>query len=108
MENEGERRKMKCFHELSNSYSLNDALFQGQKFTWFGVREGELIKKRLDRALVNLKWMEEFPNMQVTNLLAMGSDHSPIVMNTDYKDIKNRRKFKFEASWLTVEDCRRL
>ncbi|XWS73321.1 hypothetical protein CRYUN_Cryun02cG0118700 [Craigia yunnanensis] len=49
--------------------------------------------------------MEEFPNMQVTNLPAVGSDHSPIAMNLDYKDIKNGRKFKSEASWLIMEEC---
>ena len=46
--------------------------FQGQKFTWFRIREGEISKERLDRVLVNLEWMEEFLNMQVTNLPVMG------------------------------------
>ncbi|XWS24719.1 hypothetical protein CRYUN_Cryun27aG0007600 [Craigia yunnanensis] len=77
----------------------------GNSNAMFGVKGVELIKERLDRALINLKWMEEFPNIQVTNLHAMGSDHSPIVMTTDYKDIKNGRRFKFEASWLTMEEC---
>ena len=64
-----------------------------------------MIKERLGSELINLEWMEEFPNMQVTNLPSMGSYHSPIVMNADYKDIKNGRRFKFEALWLTVEEC---
>ena len=39
------------------------------------------------------------------NLLAMGSKHSLVVMNSDFKDIKSGRKFKFEASWLIMEEC---
>ncbi|XWS30779.1 hypothetical protein CRYUN_Cryun23aG0019000 [Craigia yunnanensis] len=76
-----------------------------QKYTSFRVKEGELIKERLDRVLVNLEWMKKFPNMQVINLPTIGSNHSQIVMNTNHNDIKNVRKFKFEASWLTIEEC---
>ena len=83
---------MECFQELINACLLNDANFHGHKLTWFRVRERELIKERLDMVLVNLEWMEEFPNMQVTNLPAMGSDHSPIVMNTNHKDNKVEKK----------------
>ena len=32
------------------------------------------------------------------NLVAMGSDHYPIVVNTNYKDKKSGWKFKFEAT----------
>ena len=80
------------------SCSLNDVHFQGKKFAWFGIREGEVIKERSDRVLVNFEWMEEFPNMQVTNLPAMESNHSSIVMNSDNRDRKNGRRFKFKAA----------
>ncbi|XWS30732.1 hypothetical protein CRYUN_Cryun23aG0013800 [Craigia yunnanensis] len=77
-----ERRKI-CFRDMIKSCGLNDVQFQGQKYTWYGVREGELVKKRMDRVLVNLEWLEEFHNIQVINLPVVGSDHSLIVMNTD-------------------------
>ena len=98
---------MEYFQGLINECLLNDPHFNGQKFTWFGVRERELIKERLDRVLVNLEWMDEFLNIQV-NLPALGSDHSPIVMNTYYKDNKGERKFKVETTWLTLEDCEKM
>ena len=57
MEKEGgrrkEMRKIQSFQELIESCSLKDVHFQGQKFTWFGTKEGEVIKERLDRVLVN-------------------------------------------------------
>ena len=58
-----EKKKIECFQEMINSCGLNDAHYKGQKFTWYGIREGELIKERLDKALVNLEWMEAFSNM---------------------------------------------
>lgn len=79
-------------------------IFRGRNSLGLG-KEGGLIKERLDRVLVNMEWMEEFSNMHVINLPAMGFDHSPIIVNTDYKDVKSVRKFKFKASWLIVDDC---
>ncbi|XVF37227.1 hypothetical protein REPUB_Repub19eG0128300 [Reevesia pubescens] len=56
-EKEGGRRKermvMNYFGDLLRFYQLDDIGFQGQQFTWYGVREEEVIKKRLDRAIVN-------------------------------------------------------
>ena len=87
---------------------LNEVKFQGQRFTWFRTREGELIKVKLDRVLVNVEGMETLPNMQVLNLLAVGSDHSPMVLYTDYKDGVATRRFKFETKWLEMEGCERI
>ena len=105
---EKEKWKNESFQEFINHCSLNDAHFQGQKYTWFGVREGELIKERLNRVLVNFEQIEEFTRMQVTNLPTIGSNHSLVVMNTEHKDIKNGRKFKFQVAWLTIEDCEKI
>ena len=74
----------------------------------FGVREGELINERLDIVLVNLKWLEMFPNMQVFNMFVVGSNLSPIIMNFDYKDEKFVKRFKFEAKWLSMEESEKI
>ena len=42
------------------------------------------------------------------NLPTLGYDHSPIMMNTYYKDNKGERKFKVETTWLTLEDCKKM
>ena len=64
-----------------------------------------LIKEMLDRVLVNLECLEVLPNLQVFNLPAVGSDHSPIDMNTNCTDKKASKRFKFEAIWLEMEEC---
>ncbi|XWS18039.1 hypothetical protein CRYUN_Cryun32bG0008000 [Craigia yunnanensis] len=111
MEKEGgrrkERRKVECFQEMIRDSDLNEVHFKGQQFTWFGMKEGELIKERLDRVLANLEWLELFHKIQVFNLPAVGSDHSPIVVDTDFNDGKAVRRFKFEAKWLLVEELRK-
>ena len=49
-----ERRKIECFKEMTATCSLNEVHSQEQAFTWFGIREGELIKEKMDRVLLNL------------------------------------------------------
>ncbi|XWS16688.1 hypothetical protein CRYUN_Cryun34aG0112400 [Craigia yunnanensis] len=52
--------------------------------------------------------MEKFPNMQLLNLPTVRSYHSPIVLNSDYKDGLAMKRFKFEAKWLSMEDCEKI
>ncbi|GLU09666.1 hypothetical protein SLE2022_265130 [Rubroshorea leprosula] len=48
----------KILEELICSCSLREFAYQGPKYTWFRGN----ISERLDRALVNGKWNEIFPN----------------------------------------------
>ena len=58
-ENQGGRmkeiRKIKCFLRNGKFFPIKCAWFNGQKFTWFGIRKGILIKGILDMVLVNLE-----------------------------------------------------
>ncbi|OMP10336.1 Endonuclease/exonuclease/phosphatase [Corchorus olitorius] len=47
-----------------------------------GGRDGQLISERLDRILANGDWLKSFPDVQVFNLPALGSDHSPVKIVT--------------------------
>ena len=58
-----ERRKVEAFKELLDSCQLLNGGYKWQKFTWMGIREGELVKERLDRVLVNLEWLLAFLKM---------------------------------------------
>ncbi|XVF82705.1 hypothetical protein PTKIN_Ptkin16aG0070600 [Pterospermum kingtungense] len=49
-----EKRNVDSFWNFVQDCELNNIPFQGQKFTWFGTYKEEVIKERLDRALVNL------------------------------------------------------
>ncbi|XVF09312.1 hypothetical protein REPUB_Repub07fG0081700 [Reevesia pubescens] len=95
-------------HITDKDYNLNEVQGQGQFFTWFGIRDGELIKENLDRVLVNLERMEASPNMQVFVKPAMGFDHSLLIMYSKYRDKRAPRIFKFEINWMSMEKCEQL
>ncbi|OMO71257.1 reverse transcriptase [Corchorus capsularis] len=103
-----ERRVLQNFRTVVEFCQLLEVPSQGQQFTWSGIRDGEIIKEKLDRCLVNLDWLEQYPRTQVWNLPAIGSDHSPLVINTVVGDKKGAKLFKFEAIWLEKEDCKRI
>ena len=70
------------------------------------------IRERLNRAIANSEWREKFPLVHVKNGDPLYSDHRPIVISIDRLPPRRSRNendsFKFEASWLKEEDCRRV
>ncbi|XVE83165.1 hypothetical protein DITRI_Ditri16bG0065800 [Diplodiscus trichospermus] len=111
-EKEGERlkenRKIETFRNMLEECKLNNMCFQGQRFTWFEIREGQCIKERLDRAVVNVEWMETYPMSMRVNLPANGSDHSPIILWIEKVEKKGIRRFKFGANWVEVKECKQI
>lgn len=68
------------------------------------IRDGlHRIKERLERALVNLAWTNTFLKTQVINEPSIGSDHSFIMIDTDWVDLQGTRFFKFEHMWTTFD-----
>ncbi|KAF6140101.1 hypothetical protein GIB67_001842 [Kingdonia uniflora] len=62
---------------------LLDLGYYGHLFTWNNNRWGWAnIKERLDRSLANADWMLIFPIAKVFHLPAIGSDHTPLCLDT--------------------------
>ncbi|WMV30207.1 hypothetical protein MTR67_023592 [Solanum verrucosum] len=92
---------------------LTDLGYTGLPFTWCNQRDAEArVWKRLDRSMVNDKWLEVMPQTTIQNLSSVGSDHSPLLMEMT-KVIENHIKyFKFLHFWVdnsnflkTVQQC---
>ncbi|KAL9665225.1 hypothetical protein QQ045_020638 [Rhodiola kirilowii] len=71
-------------------------------YTFSNHREGELeVQARLDRAIADDNWMRNFPRASVAHVHLHASDHQLLVLETDGKCQKSRRKFfRFEVMWL--------
>ena len=108
-ENEGGKmraaKKIKGFRQMVENCKLIDLQFKGQKFTWINRREEGMIKERIDKGLVNLAWLEQYPRTQVINLPIIGSDHRPIYIDSDYCEGRAPKQFKFEIIWTEKEEC---
>ncbi|GAU20296.1 hypothetical protein TSUD_337770 [Trifolium subterraneum] len=94
------------FRQAVSDCDLTDIPIEGHQFTWIKSRgTPHVIEERLDRAMANTSWLQLFPQVRLTNLLAAYSDHSPILLQC--KPIIRthiNHSFRFENSWLKEPD----
>ncbi|XP_016172584.1 uncharacterized protein LOC107614975 [Arachis ipaensis] len=108
-EKEGGRMKsassIQKFNDFIKKAELVDMGYEGKKFTWsnrqFG---GNFIQERLDRALVSTEWRAEYPNGFVSHLDGTGSDHCPLLLNSEKEERRSRRRFRFQERWCDKEE----
>ncbi|XP_026400225.1 uncharacterized protein LOC113296103 [Papaver somniferum] len=81
----------------------------GCSFTWSNKRSGHtLTEQRLDRGLATESWLLLYPNTTISNMLAIGSDHHPILLNSNPSWQSGRISFKFFGPWLDHKDWRNI
>lgn len=91
--------------------NLQDMCFSGLPFTWSNRWTlSRPILKWLDRFLGNHAFLDLFMVTRVSHLCWNSSDHCPIVvkclmMPRYRKGNYNKKRFRFEESWLQEEDC---
>lgn len=101
------QRRLTSFNDMLNKCGLVDLEFKGPKFTWRNNRGGdELIMERIDMVFANSMWRELFDKVLVFVEAAIGSDHNPLVLDTDIPLQRVGNLFKSESLWTTEEDCR--
>ncbi|KAI3882044.1 hypothetical protein MKX03_006254 [Papaver bracteatum] len=85
---------------------LEDLGFVVYKFTWTNRREDRgLIEARLDRGLASSNFCKHNKNATIKHLLDLGSDHSPIMLNTNSQQITKHKPFKVLGVWLNEQSC---
>jgi hypothetical protein len=93
---------------------LHDLGFFGDVFTWRNkqMKGSTHVCERLDRDVANGDWWGKFPLVLVKNGDMFRSDHRPVIILTEKvqrgKPSRGDTGFKFEASWLKEEECRRV
>ncbi|KAF7135807.1 hypothetical protein RHSIM_Rhsim08G0119400 [Rhododendron simsii] len=100
---------IKAFQDILNDCGLVDLECKGPRFTWRNNRNADgFIMERIDLAFANLEWREKFDTALVFVETAIGSDHSPLVLNTKFSLNMVRKPFRFESFWTTEEECQRI
>lgn len=101
--------RIRVFREMLEDCGLTDLEYKGPRFTWRNNRnEGGFIMERIDMAFANARWREAFDTALVMVEVAVGSDHNPLLLNTDFSLNKVKKPFKFESFWTTEEECKQI
>lgn len=91
--------------DFMDDAGLVDIGYNGCPYTWTNAREGmELIQERLDRALANSPWMDNFPHTKVHHLPRTYSDHSPLLIALSNSFANGPFPFRCKEVWLYHPD----
>ncbi|XP_026419800.1 uncharacterized protein LOC113315756 [Papaver somniferum] len=84
---------------------LVDLVYSGSDTTWSYHRQGdEHVSVRLDRALVNNLWINNYTATYLEHLVPIASDHSPIILNT-ISTFNQQSPFKLYKCWFQIPSC---
>ncbi|GAU40727.1 hypothetical protein TSUD_14120 [Trifolium subterraneum] len=94
------------FRQAVSDCDLTNIPIERHPFTWIKSRGSpHVIEERLDRVMASTSWLQLYPQVRLSNLLASHSDHSLIffqckpTIGTQFK-----HSFRFENSWLKEPD----
>ncbi|XP_026386440.1 uncharacterized protein LOC113281798 [Papaver somniferum] len=81
---------------------IQDAGYEGAPFTWSNNRQGNgNTCERIDRALTSFLCIQNFPNTKVSHLPRVGSDHTPLLLNSHPDKQLLQKPFRCIRSWLS-------
>ncbi|XP_011101576.1 uncharacterized protein LOC105179635 [Sesamum indicum] len=90
------RIAMEDFNNGIQEAELLPLPMQGEWYTWHNrSTTTRSLWKRLDRILINDRWLERFPTSSYHSLLPRTSDHSPLVLHGDSPQ-HNGGMFRFD------------
>lgn len=86
------------FRALLSECDLYDVQHTGNPLSWRGKRYLHTVLCRLDRALANCSWFDQFPSARSEYLNFEGSDHRPLASYFSNKHQKKRGLFRFDRN----------
>lgn len=92
-------RNMLLFNSFIADLDLRETFRNGPKYTWTNKQECPA-QEVLDRVLMNDSWDIKFPSALLSSLPRVGSDHTPLLVDTDEERERSCSYFKFESAWL--------
>lgn len=98
------------FKEVLTDCDLRDMDLEGYQYTWERDKgTNKWVEIRLDRALANTRFFNEFPEAKLTNIEVSTSYHCPIFLEPviGVRPVKTK-KFKFENVWLKEPMCQQI
>ncbi|CAM8982331.1 unnamed protein product [Rhodiola kirilowii] len=92
---------MEQFRHVLADCGLMDLGFKGAKFTYSNKRLGqEEVQSRLDRAVGDELWFQNYQYSNIQHLVSHHSDHCPLLLNLEMVTSVQVKPFRFESMWM--------
>ena len=83
---------------------LMDMGYNGKKYSLCNHKKNwDRVWKRLDKGMVNDKWLDKMPQSNITHLPSVGSDHCPLLLEMNNTQSTVIKYFKFLNYWTDNE-----
>lgn len=93
------------FNDWVNQFGLIELRNSGRKYTW-GNNQDNMFMATLDRVFMSVDWDAIYPATQLKAMPRVGSDHTPLVVDTNAIPVPKQKMFRFEKWCLEVEGFR--
>ncbi|XP_074321457.1 uncharacterized protein LOC141657967 [Silene latifolia] len=100
--------QMNNFQAAVDFCGLKDVAWEGYAFTYDNGQAGDNNRQcMIDRAMCTEAWLDLFPYAKNFHLDREWSDHAPLKLIFDRREIggKTRSRFRFEQVWVGEEGC---
>jgi hypothetical protein len=91
---------MTAFNDFIREDGIKEMGRKGCKFTWSN-KQTTPIMSVLDRVLTCTRWDQFYKKASCETLTRVGSDHCPIIVNTDDHMFQQQHGFCLEMAWLS-------
>lgn len=88
------------FNNFINDNRLLELKLTTRKYTWSNGTKFAL----LDRILVSITWDHLYPSSHLSDLSSTGSDHCPLLVQTNTTIPISKPIFRFDPLWIEKED----
>uniref|UniRef100_A0A453DH67 Endonuclease/exonuclease/phosphatase domain-containing protein n=1 Tax=Aegilops tauschii subsp. strangulata TaxID=200361 RepID=A0A453DH67_AEGTS len=78
-----------------------------RKYTWSNNQDNPIFAT-IDRVFTSLSWDAYFRLSVVTALPRVGSDHTPLILDTGARRVSSPKIFRFEKWWLDHPDFKKM
>ncbi|KAK1694372.1 hypothetical protein QYE76_011069 [Lolium multiflorum] len=99
--------RVRRFNEAIATMALRELCRVGARFTWTN-RQLNPIRCALDRVLISPAWEAAFPLCSLTAVTRIGSDHSPLLLDSGEETPRRQPRFFFQTWWFGVRGFQEL
>lgn len=96
------------FRTMISVIGVHDLKSIGGFYTWNGNRPKYNIRTRIDRAMANCEWLDLYPTAHVKLLPWIGSDHKPLLIDTESIKCNRKKQFRYDNRWRFEPEVRRI
>jgi exonuclease III len=90
-----------AFNDSIARMALREVARTGARFTWSN-QQRSLVRCVLDGVLVSPEWEIQYPLLTLRASTSLGSDHTPLVLDTWSVAPSRSSRFYFETSWFDI------